>query len=154
MKIIPREHANNSEIICITRYFESFAIDLWFEAEKIEEIKITPEDVIKIGQAISTDLTEYVKKTIAGQKSKDKTVLIPEIDIDYGLYNINMRSVHLKKTDIEVKLEDASGIGEKISNDFKDHAIEIVKEINEKKKIDTKKLEKIENILIEKNERS
>jgi hypothetical protein len=154
MKIMPEEHIKNLEIICITRYFESFAIDLWFEAEKLEEIEITSEDIRKIGQEISTDIIDYIKKTIAGQESKDKPVSIPEINIDYGLYSISMRSVYIKKAFIEIKLEDVNEIGERINNDFNYNADKIVKEINEKKEIDTEKLEKIDKILIGKNEKS
>lgn len=150
MEILPEEKVRNLEVVRVTRYFETFAIDIWFRAEKIEMIRITPEDIKDIGQTLSADLADYIKKAVIGQIAKDDTVFVPEINIDYGIYYVSLRSVLRDQSSVGLKVKDINRIDEVIKNDFLNNADKIVDEIGVKKIVDSDELARIEKVLVSK----
>jgi hypothetical protein len=129
------------ETIRITRYFESFIIDIWFKSEDIRDLEVSQDDVKDIGRVVGADLESLFKQEA---KPGSSFLSMKDVDIDYGLYSVKVRSVYFGRCEFEVKTADIDGMGKRIEASFSDNAAKIVDEIESKRTLDASSLEMIE----------
>jgi hypothetical protein len=140
MDIAPVFH-QDFEVLRITRYFDTFILDIWFKSEDITHMEVTEEQVRDIGQTIGHDIQGCFKKCV---KSAGGLVVMEEFDIDYGLYIVNLRSPFFGNSEIKLRPLEVESLAKRIEDDLKDNAAGIVEEIDRKKVLDTRGLDQIE----------
>ncbi len=129
------------EVVRITRYFDTFILDIWFKSEDITHMEVTDDQVRDIGQTIGHDIQGCFKKCV---KSVGGFTVMQEFDIDYGLYTVNVRSPFFGNSEIKLRVPEVDRLAKRIEDDLSENARGIVEEIDRKKALDTRGLDQIE----------